>query len=74
MRIKEIKRKGDNIYTVTFIKRRLFRKDKEIIRDVYSNGISFKYCSNDEILVNYSCSLNNLVKHLNGYEPLTINN
>lgn len=74
MHIKEIKRKGDNIYTVTFIKRRLFRKDKEIIRDVHSNGISFKYCSNNEILYNLSETLENLVKHLNGYEPLTINN
>lgn len=73
MKIKEIQRKGENLYTVTFEKRTLWGR-KEVVRDVYKDGIFFiHYVSTGEICHGYMYSIENLITHLNGYEPLKVN-
>lgn len=72
MKIKEIQRKGENLYTVTFEKRTLWGR-KEVVRDVYDAGMFIKYASEDEICHGYYQAIKNLITHLNGYEPLKVN-
>lgn len=70
MRIKEIQRKGDNLYTVTYEKWGLFGS-KTIERDVYKGLSIYMYASTGNIASNFMY-IENLVKQLNGYEPLKI--
>lgn len=72
MKIKEIQRKGENLYTVTFEKRTLWGR-KEVVRDVYVNDPFVEYVSDGEICHGYYESIQNLITQLNGYEPLKVN-
>lgn len=74
MQIQEIKRKGHNIYTITVKHKRLFRKDKIEVIDVYRAGDLFYYCANGNYTSGMSDTIWNLATHLEGFEPLIINN
>ena len=71
MKIKEVQKKGDRLYTITFEKKTLFGT-KTIIRDVVNYYGFFKFANNDEY-VRLDDALNILVGNLKGYEPLEIN-
>ena len=71
MKIKEKKKKGDKLYTITFEERTLFRT-KTFVRDVVNYCGFFKFANNDEY-VKLDDTLNILVGNIKGYEPLEIN-
>lgn len=71
MKIKEIQKKGDRLYTITFEKKTLFGT-KTIIRDVINYWGFFKFANNDKY-VKLDDTLNILVGNLKEYEPLEIN-
>ena len=71
MKIKEIQKKGDRLYTITFEMKTLF-VTKTFVRDVVNYHGFFKFANNDEY-VRLDDTLNILVGNLKGYEPLEIN-
>ena len=71
MEIKEIQKKGDRLYTITFEKKTLFGT-KTFVRDIVNYHGFFKFANNDEY-VRLDDTLNILVGNLKGYEPLEIN-
>ena len=71
MKIKEIQKKGDRLYTITFEKKTLFGT-KTFLRDVVNYFGFFKFANNDKY-VGLDETLNILVGNLKGYEPLEIN-
>ena len=71
MKIKEIQKKGDKLYTITFEKRTLFGT-KTFVRDVVNYWGFCKFANNNEY-VKLDDTLNILVQNLKGYEPLEIN-
>lgn len=72
MKIKEIQRKGENLYTVTFEKRTLWGC-KEVVRDVFEWCGMVMYADNDGICHFNDKSIQNLITHLTGNEPLKVN-
>mgnify|MGYP003403118474 FL=1 len=71
MKIKEVQKKGDKLYTITFEKRTLFGT-KTFVRDVVNYCGFFKFANNDKY-VKLDDTLNILIQNLKGYEPLEIN-
>ena len=71
MKIKEIQKKGDRLYTITFEKKTLFGT-KTFVRDVVNHYGFFKFANNDEY-VRLDETLNILVVNLKENEPLEIN-
>ena len=71
MKIIKIKKKAQNLYTVTFRERTLFGY-KEFDRDVY-NWCGYVRYSDDNSYTNLDETIVNLINALNGYEPLEIN-
>lgn len=73
MKIKEIQRKGENLYTVTFEKRTLWGR-KEVVRDVYKDDEDIMYAQSGEYVgSNAEAAILNLIPHLTGNEPLKVN-
>lgn len=71
MKLKEIQRKGDNIYTITYETYRWLKK-VEVVRDVYVLYSSAKFVD-DNTRVEIEDSIINIISHLKGNEPLKIN-
>lgn len=73
MKIKEIQRKGENLYTVTFEKRTLWEK-KEVVRDVFQDDDDIMYAqTGDYVGFRTETAILNLIPHLNGKVPLKVN-
>lgn len=71
MKIKEIQKKGENLYTVTFEKRTLFGK-KEIVRDVF-NWYGYVKYADDNSYSRMDETIRVLIQNLNGFQPLKVN-
>lgn len=71
MKFKELQRKGDNLYLLTYeVGFWIFKK--EIRRYIYQWNGYMVFVDNDSVCYGYD-SIKNLIDHLQGYKPLIIN-
>lgn len=71
MKIKQLQRKGKNLYSLTYETGFIFKR--VVTRDIFEMNGTFRFCDDNNIISLKSLTLLNLRHHLNGYEPLKIN-